>query len=251
MTGAAVTNAINALSFNQAEVDLEIDNLATMPGDFNTLQFTATSSGVVIKSGALTTNLVSRNTLIVDSATSPTEGLKLWSVDSSTWIIGSTHAAGDYYWVYGSDDAAIGVATNVMFNISDGITEKQYRLSPVNRSDDLTVMRRQDVIGQETLTYSGTNVWVDFKNFPAKLLVLTNDCNLIPTNIIAGKLIRIHLVQDGVGTNAVAFDSHIRFSNTNAPALPTNGSTWSIIELRSGPWATNAALTVVGTNYMR
>ena len=114
---------------------------------------------------------------------------------------------------------------------------------------NLTITNAINYVGT-SLAYSGTNVWIDFNGPVVQDLTLTNNCRIILTNLAAYRTKLVHVYQDSVGTNSISFDSHIRFSNTNAPSISTNGNAWSVLSFAVGKYATNAAL-VVNSNFMR
>ena len=114
---------------------------------------------------------------------------------------------------------------------------------------NLTITNAINYVGT-SLVYSGTNVWIDFNGPAVQDITLTNNCLIILTNLAAYRTKLVHVYQDSVGTNSISFDSHVRFSNTNAPSISTNGNSWSVLSFAVGKYATNAAL-VVNSNFMR
>lgn len=101
------------------------------------------------------------------------------------------------------------------------------------------------VFVQRTLTYSTTNVTVNLASGNVFLLTLTNNTTYLPqpSNIKAGQTFYIHVVQDGTGGRALAYDTNYwKFSSNSIPTISTNANAWDILSGVGGPYGTNVAV---------
>jgi len=95
-----------------------------------------------------------------------------------------------------------------------------------------------------TLTYSGTNMFVDLQASTAFLATLTQDTLIIITNwpvTPLTKTFNIDVVQGGSGGYRVFWDSHVKWPSGQSPVISANLGAWDIISMRVGHQQTNFA----------
>ena len=83
--------------------------------------------------------------------------------------------------------------------------------------------------GDQTVTY-GANVTVDFSLGATARITLTGNTNITLSNLLNGKVYRLILIQDGVGSRLVSsWVTTIKWMDATAPTLTTTASRADVI----------------------
>jgi hypothetical protein len=167
----------------------------------------------------------------------------IWNTNGY-WTNGVVGSGGSVTGSYAFNAGQFTLTGTTNVNLASGVAVTNLSERGTLTAGALTVTNRLRSI-QTALSYSTTNVTVDTSLANVFFLTLTNPTTYLPqpTNLVSGHSFMIHVMQDGTGGRALAYDTNFwRFSSNSIPTISTNANAWDILACVVGPHGTNVAI---------